>query len=75
MELKSLLRGEVIAAGDPGYDEARKVHNGMIDRHPRLIARCADVADVIASVRYARDREDVPASVAACNIVACAASR
>ncbi len=57
MELKTLLRGEVIEAGDPGYDEARKVHNGMIDRHPRLIARCADVADVIAAVRYAQEQK------------------
>src|SRR5690349_12999421 len=56
MQLKSLLRGEVIEPGDPGYDDARKVHNGMIDRRPRVIARCADVADVIAAVRFARDQ-------------------
>src|SRR5689334_20322582 len=54
MELQSLLRGQVIDPGSPAYDEARKVHNGMIDRHPALIARCADVADVIACVNYAR---------------------
>jgi FAD/FMN-containing dehydrogenase len=51
---KGQLRGEVIEPTDPGYDEARKVYNGMIDRKPRLIAKCADVADVIASVHFAR---------------------
>ena len=56
MELKSLLRGEVIEPGTPGYEDARKVHNGMIDRHPRLIARCADVADVITTIRFAREQ-------------------
>ncbi len=54
-EIKTRLRGELLEPGDEGYDEARKVYNGMIDRHPRLIARCADVADVIAAVNFARD--------------------
>ena len=49
------LRGELITRMSPDYDEARKVYNGMIDRRPLLIARCADVADVIASVNFARD--------------------
>lgn len=53
--LRSSLRGEIIAPGDPEYEAARKVFNGMIDRHPRLIARCRDVADVIAAVNFARD--------------------
>jgi FAD/FMN-containing dehydrogenase len=52
---RSAFRGELIAPGDPGYDEARAVYNGMIDRRPRLIARCADVADVIAAVGLARE--------------------
>jgi hypothetical protein len=56
MELQSILRGQVIEPGMPGYDEARKVHNGMIDRRPKAIARCADVADVIAAVKYAREK-------------------
>jgi FAD/FMN-containing dehydrogenase len=54
--LKASLRGELIQPGDEGYEAARKVYNGMIDRHPALIARCADVADVITAVNYARKR-------------------
>jgi hypothetical protein len=50
------LRGELIEPGDPGYDAARAVYNGMIDRHPAAIARCRDVADVIACVRFGRGR-------------------
>ena len=46
-ELKQSLRGRLIQPGDADYDEARKVYNGMIHKKPRLIARCADVADVI----------------------------
>jgi FAD/FMN-containing dehydrogenase len=51
------LRGEVLRPADDGYDETRKIHNGMIDRRPTLIARCAGVADVIASVQFARDQQ------------------
>ena len=50
------LRGQLIAPQDPGYDVARALYNGMIDKRPRLIARCADVADVIAAVNYGRDQ-------------------
>ena len=46
------LRGGLIEPGDPSYDSARKVYNGMIDRRPRLVARCADVADVMSAVRF-----------------------
>jgi FAD/FMN-containing dehydrogenase len=53
-ELKSKLRGEVITPGDAEYEKARLVYNAMINRHPALIARCADVADVITSVDFAR---------------------
>jgi FAD/FMN-containing dehydrogenase len=49
------LRGELLAPGDDGYDAARRVWNGMIDKHPALIARCGGVADVIAAVALARD--------------------
>jgi FAD/FMN-containing dehydrogenase len=50
---KSGLRGDLLQPGDSGYETARKVYNGMIDRRPGLIARCADVVDVVASVRFA----------------------
>jgi FAD/FMN-containing dehydrogenase len=53
--LKPHFRGELVQPTDPGYEAARKVHNGMIDKRPRLIARCQDVADVIAAVKFARD--------------------
>ena len=54
-DLKGKLRGELIQPGDANYDEARKLYNGMIDKRPRYIARCVDVADVIACVNYARE--------------------
>jgi FAD/FMN-containing dehydrogenase len=49
------FRGTTVEPGDPDYDEARAVYNGSIDRRPRLVARCVDVADVIAAVGTARD--------------------
>jgi len=54
-DFRAKLRGQLIGRADDGYDAARKVHNGMIDRHPRLIARCVDVADVISAVNFARE--------------------
>ncbi len=54
---KASLRGELIEPGDTGYDEARKVYNAMIERRPRLIARCADVADVMAAVNFGREQK------------------
>jgi FAD binding domain/Berberine and berberine like len=54
--LKSKLRGELIGPADAGYEAARKVYNAMIDRRPALIAKCADVADVMAAVGFARDQ-------------------
>lgn len=56
-EFRTALRGELIQPGDPGYDEARKVYNGMIDKRPRMIARCSDVADVISCVSFAREND------------------
>ncbi len=53
-EFRTQFRGAVIEPQDQGYDEARKVYNGMIDRKPRLIAKCADVADVITAVKMAK---------------------
>src|SRR4051812_44794904 len=55
--LQAGLRGELIQPGDQSYDEARKVYNGMIDKRPVLIARAADVADVISTVNFARENE------------------
>jgi FAD/FMN-containing dehydrogenase len=51
------LRGQLIRPGDADYEAARHVHNGMIDKRPALIARCANVADVIAGVNFARENE------------------
>src|SRR6266481_2683041 len=56
-EFKSSLRGGLIEPRDKGYDDARKVYNGMIHKKPRLIARCVDVADVIRSVDFAREND------------------
>jgi FAD/FMN-containing dehydrogenase len=53
--LATSLDGDVLVSGDPGYDAARAVWNAMVDRRPRLIARCRNVADVRAAVRAARD--------------------
>ncbi len=50
------FRGQLYAPGDDGYDEARKIYNAMIDKRPGLIARCADVADVMSAVHLARDQ-------------------
>jgi hypothetical protein len=49
------LRGALVRPGDGGYDEARKVWNGMTDKRPGLIVQCAGVADVIEAVNFARD--------------------
>jgi hypothetical protein len=54
-KLKAGLRGALIRPGDEGYDAARKVYNGMIDKHPAVIVQCVDVADVIAAVTFGRD--------------------
>src|SRR5688572_3486184 len=51
---QSSLRGALLRPGDKGYDETRTVHNGMIDRRPALIARCAGAVDVLACIRFAR---------------------
>ena len=54
--LRSAFRGELIRPGESGYDGARAIWNGMIDKRPALIARCRGVADVIEAVRFARAR-------------------
>jgi FAD binding domain/Berberine and berberine like len=52
--LSSAVKGRVVERGDPGYDEARALYNGMIDRRPAAIAYCVDEADVSAAIRHAR---------------------
>jgi len=49
LEFAEGFRGELLRPADEGYEEARGLFNGMIDKHPALIARCADVADVMGS--------------------------
>lgn len=56
-QLKASLRGELLLPSDARYDETRKVWNGMIDKRPALIVRCAGVADVIYAVKFARDHD------------------
>jgi FAD/FMN-containing dehydrogenase len=55
-DLRSALRGGVLLARDPGYDDARRIFNAMIDHRPAIIARCASAADVVACVDFARAR-------------------
>jgi FAD/FMN-containing dehydrogenase len=54
LELGFAFDGPLLRDGEPGYDEARALHNGMFDRHPALIARCTGAADVIAAIQFAR---------------------
>jgi FAD/FMN-containing dehydrogenase len=56
-ELGGSFRGELLLPTSPGYDTARRVWNGTIDRRPALIARCTGVADVAAAVRFAREHD------------------
>jgi len=53
--LSSTFSGTILRPGDAGYDDARRVHNGLIDRHPALIAGCQGVADIVDALRLARD--------------------
>ncbi|GAA3435132.1 FAD-binding oxidoreductase [Kutzneria kofuensis] len=53
-DLAAALRGELVTPGDAGYDKARAVYNGMIDKRPAAVARCRDTVDVIACVRFGR---------------------
>src|SRR5712692_4959601 len=53
-QFKTQVRGELLCPGDADYNSARTIHNGMIDRRPALIVRCAGVADVITAVTFAR---------------------
>lgn len=55
-QFRASLRGELIQPQDEGYEAARKVYNGMIDRKPRFIVRCSDVTDIISSVKFAKEK-------------------
>src|SRR5262249_3092194 len=54
-ELAGTFSGQLLQPGDAGYDEARRVHNGLVDKRPALIARCRGVADVVDAVKLGRD--------------------
>lgn len=56
-QFKENLRGDLIESNHPDYDTIRQLYNGMIDKKPKLIARCVDVADVITSVNFARENQ------------------
>jgi FAD/FMN-containing dehydrogenase len=58
---RASVRGQVVAPKDIEYDDARRIHNAMIDRHPAVILRCAGVADVVAAVNFARQSQLVVA--------------
>ena len=60
--LREVMRGQVLVLGDTGYDEARQVWNGTVDRRPALIARCEDVADVQRALGFAVEH-DLPVAV------------
>ena len=56
-ELGGSLQGQLLARGDVGYDTSRTIWNGMFDKHPALIARCASIEDVSNAVTFARERK------------------
>src|SRR5450755_3274758 len=53
-EFSGTFSGQLLRPTDAGYDEARKVHNGLVDKRPALIAQCRGVADVVDAVNLAR---------------------
>ncbi len=55
-QLRERVSGPVLVAGDPGYDDARRVHNGMFDRYPKVIVQAEQLTDVVDAVNFARDR-------------------
>lgn len=56
-QLAGRFSGQLLQPGDEGYEDARKVHNGLIDKHPLLIARCLNAADVVGAVNLAREQK------------------
>ena len=55
--LREGIRGTVITADDPGYDEARQVRNGMIDKRPDVVVQPVNAGDVMTAVRFAGDND------------------
>jgi FAD/FMN-containing dehydrogenase len=53
-ELARTFAGQLLRPSDVGYAEARKIHNGLVDKRPALIARCRGVADIVEAVHLAR---------------------
>lgn len=58
-EVRSSFTGELLGPGDAGYEEACRVHNGIVDKHPGLIARCRTTADVVDAVVLGRQAKEV----------------
>ena len=56
-EFRASMRGPILLAGEPGYDQARRVLNESIDRHPALVVQPTGVADIQSAVNFARERE------------------
>lgn len=56
-QFRDEFRGRIVEPGDVNYDEVRALYNGMIDKRPRLIAQCADTADVVRAVKFGRDQK------------------
>ena len=61
-ELRSAVAGAVVCPQDPGYDEARRVWNGMVDRHPAVVVTVTGTDDVVAALAFAR-RHALPVAV------------
>src|SRR5258708_10031668 len=54
--LRQAIRGELVLADDPGYDQARRVWNGMVDKRPAAVIYCAESQDVVAAVSFAKSQ-------------------
>ena len=61
-EFRTQMRGPLLTAEHPDYEQVRQVWNGMIDRRPALIARCSGTADTVAAVNFARTHRDTQAN-------------
>src|ERR1700759_248526 len=56
-QLAGTISGETLTPGDASYDGVRQVHNGMIDKHPAVIVRCQNIADIADAVKFAREHD------------------